>query len=169
MPTGRPDYWFGLALYFENDPADGEFSRGPTSNWAFDHAADAEAHQGLADMWKDRGDIGAVDKEVGDFTQDGNWHDWDISALVGSKAVLVGVRVVMTGPDAGEVFLLQRNGGTAGYNVDQLYLPVANLGIAATLFVQTDAAGVIEYKAGALLGRLSTLNATVCGWMEEQS
>lgn len=44
MPTGRPDYWYGTALYFEDSPADGEVTRGPTSNWAHDHAADANAH-----------------------------------------------------------------------------------------------------------------------------
>ena len=44
MPTGRPDYWYGTALYFENNPSDGETARGPTSNWAYDHLNDANAH-----------------------------------------------------------------------------------------------------------------------------
>jgi len=44
MPTGRPDYWYGTALYFEDTPSDGEMSRGPTSNWAFDHGADVDIH-----------------------------------------------------------------------------------------------------------------------------
>jgi len=44
MPTGRPDYWYGTALYFEDSPADGEVTRGPTSNWAYDHAHDESAH-----------------------------------------------------------------------------------------------------------------------------
>lgn len=44
MPTGRPDYWYGTALYFVDTPSDGEVTRGPTSNWAFDHDADADAH-----------------------------------------------------------------------------------------------------------------------------
>lgn len=44
MPTGRPDYWYGTALYFEDSPADGEVTRGPTSNWAHDHAANINAH-----------------------------------------------------------------------------------------------------------------------------
>lgn len=44
MPTGRPDYWYGTALYFEENPADGEVTRGPTSNWAYDHLNDANAH-----------------------------------------------------------------------------------------------------------------------------
>jgi len=44
MPTGRPDYWYGTALYFEDNPADGEVTRGPTSNWAYDHNATVDAH-----------------------------------------------------------------------------------------------------------------------------
>lgn len=44
MPTGRPDYWYGTALYFEDSPSDGEVTRGPTSNWAYDHGADDNAH-----------------------------------------------------------------------------------------------------------------------------
>ncbi|MHA2136036.1 MAG: hypothetical protein ACW99J_19420, partial [Candidatus Thorarchaeota archaeon] len=44
MPTGRPDYWYGTALYFEESPADGEITRGPTSNWAYDHNANEDAH-----------------------------------------------------------------------------------------------------------------------------
>lgn len=32
------------AALFEDTPSDGETSKGPTSNWAYDHAADASAH-----------------------------------------------------------------------------------------------------------------------------
>ena len=44
MPTGRPDYWYGTALYFDDSPGDGELTRGPTCNWAYDHVNNPTAH-----------------------------------------------------------------------------------------------------------------------------
>ncbi|KKK94897.1 hypothetical protein LCGC14_2678250, partial [marine sediment metagenome] len=44
MPTGRPDYWYGTALYFDDSPGDGELTRGPTANWAYDHVNNPSAH-----------------------------------------------------------------------------------------------------------------------------
>ncbi|KKL69429.1 hypothetical protein LCGC14_2115020, partial [marine sediment metagenome] len=41
---GRPDYWYGTALYFDDSPGDGELTRGPTANWAYDHVNNATAH-----------------------------------------------------------------------------------------------------------------------------
>lgn len=37
MAAGRPDFWYGQVLLFEENPADGATDRGPTSNWAYDH------------------------------------------------------------------------------------------------------------------------------------
>lgn len=59
MPTGRPDYWYGTALYFDDSPGDGEVTRGPTCNWAYDHVNDAEAHHAA---------VGGGDIDHGDIT-----------------------------------------------------------------------------------------------------
>lgn len=44
MPTGRPDYWYGTALYFTGTPGDGEITRGPTADWAYDHENNTNVH-----------------------------------------------------------------------------------------------------------------------------
>jgi hypothetical protein len=47
MPVGRPDFWYGQVLLFEEAPTDGKTDAGPTSNWAYDHVNDPEAHHEL--------------------------------------------------------------------------------------------------------------------------
>lgn len=44
MPVGRPDYWYGQLLVFEEVPTDGRIDAGPTSDWAHDHGVDPSAH-----------------------------------------------------------------------------------------------------------------------------
>ncbi|KKM63237.1 hypothetical protein LCGC14_1513540 [marine sediment metagenome] len=49
MPTGYTDFYRGLFITIESIltglPVDGEVSKAPTSDWAFDHAENPTAHQ----------------------------------------------------------------------------------------------------------------------------
>jgi len=48
MPTGYTDFYRGLFITVEalltSSPVDGQVDKAPTSDWAFDHAADENAH-----------------------------------------------------------------------------------------------------------------------------
>ncbi len=48
MPTGYTDFYRGLFITVEalltSSPVNGQVDKAPTSDWAFDHAADANAH-----------------------------------------------------------------------------------------------------------------------------
>jgi len=48
MPTGYTDFYRGLFITIEalltSTPVDGQVDKAPTSDWAFDHAANANAH-----------------------------------------------------------------------------------------------------------------------------
>jgi len=48
MPTGYTDFYRGLFITIEalltSTPVDGQVDKAPTSDWAFDHKADANAH-----------------------------------------------------------------------------------------------------------------------------
>ena len=44
MPVGRPDFWYGQILLFEQVPTDGRTDAGPTSDWAHDHVGNPTAH-----------------------------------------------------------------------------------------------------------------------------
>ncbi len=48
MPTGYTDFYRGLFITVEalltSSPVDGQVDKAPTSDWAFDHTADATAH-----------------------------------------------------------------------------------------------------------------------------
>ncbi len=84
MPTGRPDYWYGTALYFEDNPADGETARGPTSNWAYEHKADVDAHH----LMPENAQQVSIGENLG-TNQDRNFLFW---ASTGAGAVALIVR-----------------------------------------------------------------------------
>ncbi len=44
MPVGRPDFWYGQVLLFEQLPTAGKTDAGPTSDWAHTHQENASAH-----------------------------------------------------------------------------------------------------------------------------
>ena len=83
MPTGRPDYWYGTALYFDDSPGDGEVTRGPTANWAYDHVNNAEAHHAA---------VGGGDIDHGDITNvtaaQHHTKYTDADALVAVRAIV---------------------------------------------------------------------------------
>jgi hypothetical protein len=156
----------GVTGIWDDTPTNAETSKGVTSDWAFDHVNDIDAHHAVPDVWDDEGDVAAVDYAVGNFTKDATWRDLDISGIVGAQKCLVALRVVCSSGTPGEVFAVRTNGDTNGINIDQIYAQVANVVNAATLWVETDASGVIEYYASTLAAGWTTLNMTVAGALE---
>lgn len=110
----------------------------------------------------DRGDIAAYDFVSANFTKDTQWHDLDLSAIVGAKAVWVLIHVAMTHSTTNEEIRLKTKGNSNDYNMAHRKNKEANYAYYHGLWVQTDAAGKIEYKITA--GTYSVLNFTIRGW-----
>lgn len=112
----------------------------------------------------DRGDIAAYDFTQTSFTRDGQWHDLDLSSIVGAKAVWVLILVAMTHSTTNEELRLKTKGNVNDYNVVHRKNNLANLAYYHGVWVQTDAAGKIEYKLTS--GTYSVINFTIRGWFE---
>jgi len=134
-----------------------------SSNWAFDHNANGSAHHAPGWIWNERGDPASADRAVAGWTKDATWRDWDISGIVGSAAVLVGIRVLVQNDTAGEFFTMRENGNSNDFNIGQVYCQVAGMPHAKDFLIMTDANGVVEYYAQNL-GNWLILNCTVFGW-----
>jgi len=108
----------------------------------------------------DRGDPGAYDKD--DFTTDGDWHDWDLSAIVpaGAKAVLL--RIMLQDDAVASWLQFRENGNSNAYNYIIVRTQVANVVIDADAICSCDSDRVIEYR-GADLAFTST-RVIVKGW-----
>lgn len=109
----------------------------------------------------DRGDPAAYDRQVGDFTVDSDWHDWDLSAIVpaGAKAVLL--RVMMKDDLVERLIQFQKNGNTNTFNSTHIRAQVANVYIEQDLIVACDSDRVIEYY---LTTGMDACNVIVRGW-----
>jgi len=108
----------------------------------------------------DRGDPASYDKT--DFTTDGAWHDWDLSAIVpaGAKAVLLFVQIK---DDAvGSYLGFRENGNSNAYNVSTIRTQVANIFADGDLICACDSSRIIEYIGSNLA--FVTTQAVVKGW-----
>jgi hypothetical protein len=162
MATGRPDYWYGTVVTLDDSPVDGRITRGITSNWAYDHKADVDAHHTQGHFFTDRGDVAAYDKSLGDLTTDGAFHDWDLSALIPTYPAVVFLRVTFRSDTVGEYIQFRENGNSNEHNADSHLVLVANVFHRDVGLVMTDANGVIEYAATGG-GVWNTINILVRG------
>lgn len=283
MAVGRPDYWYGQILVFEQTPTPGRTDAGPTSDWAVTHAVNPSIHHtrysnaealaamgakadsnpychdrtspgvtdhglltGLADddhaqyllidgsrhmslalrsdassdliyvykagvhrytftcspdagaclgiynpvtsawVWRvdesgninivgtvdgidlsaglffDRGNFSNYDKTLGNFTLDGTYRDWDLSAIVpaGAKGVLL--RVLAKSAAAGLSFRVRKNGTASTTNFASYWSKAGSVYDGGELTVSCDANRVIEYAGDA--GAWVELNVMVSGW-----
>lgn len=131
----------------DDTPVNGATDQPVSSNWAFDHAASATAHHALGDLWADDGNTASFDRTLANWTRDDTWRDWDISALVGSKKCLVLIRCYLQNDTAGQYFAFRTNGFANDGNAAWFYQQPANVANNVDLWVETDASGVIEYRA----------------------
>lgn len=95
--------------------------------------------------WTDRGDVADSDYENGDLTKDAQYHDMDLSSIVGAGKRLVLLRVGMAEDAGGKKCRFRTKGFSHNYNLSTRYTQVANKTVDGDVWVETDANGVIEY------------------------
>lgn len=113
----------------------------------------------------DRGNLTAVDFDLGDLTADGKWQNLFLSAIVpaGTKAVKLRVSVNCTDYTTNNYIKFRKNGNTdTTYNVQVWKAFVNNLAITTEVIVFCDANRIIEY---AIINTLTQCDITVCGWI----
>ncbi|MCK5616725.1 hypothetical protein KAR91_83460 [Candidatus Pacearchaeota archaeon] len=110
----------------------------------------------------DRGVAGDYDFDKGDLTEDGNWHNLDLSSIVpaGAKAVLI--RGVVEDNLIGIEFLLRSHETPSTHNVSAILTQVAFVGMALDMIVHLDSNRIVEYKATNTIW--SEIGLTVGGW-----
>jgi len=145
----------------QDSPVDGVTDQPISSNWAYDHEADANVHHTPPAVFVDRGDPSSPDFTETDLTFDGAWHDLDLSSVVpaGAKAVLL--RVKIRDDVANTTLRFRKNGNSNTLNVSVIMQHVAGQYNWEDLVVACDANRVIEYMSPS-----SLLNVfiTVGGW-----
>jgi hypothetical protein len=110
----------------------------------------------------DRGDPASGDFELGDFTIDSTYRDFDLSSIVPSNARAVLMTVVIRSSDGTGSFIgFRRNG-----NVNQATVPVLRTQSTVkndnTVTVAIGSDGLLEYIAGGT--NITDLGVTILGW-----
>ena len=95
--------------------------------------------------WHDRGDLAEPDYQTVDVTKDSDWHDMDISAIVGKGQKLVLIRCYINDNAGGKKGQFRTKGYTYTYNVGRVVTHVANKTADEHIWVYTDVNGVIQY------------------------
>jgi hypothetical protein len=118
------------------------------------------------DVFVDRGDAAAWDKQVGDFTTDGTWNDLDLSAVVPAAGAgrLVLLHVEVEDDAAESAFSVREKGNANAFNVGSVITQVANVLTSGDLWVLADGTRTIQYFGTNLA--FVTIDLYVRGWME---
>ena len=90
-------------------------------------------------------DPAAWDYDKTDFVDDTNWNDFDISAIVGAKKMLVKIRAYGQDGVINSRLFLRTNGQTNGHNVVGLRIQKEDSINEADLEIETDSSGVLEF------------------------
>ena len=110
----------------------------------------------------DRGSLGAVDFDVGDLIKDGNYHDLDLSGIIGARRCLVQIQLLVVVTTLNKFVGFRTKGYTDGYNRYVNYIHVINNAVVLEPFIYTDKNGVIEYRLET--ATWTTANITIRGW-----
>ena len=121
------------------------------------HAGGDSGHQ-----YVDRGDPAAWDRDIGDFTCDGTYRDWDLSAIVDAGAVAVYLGVVWKASADNNYAGFRENGNSNGVNRFNVGGGPAQIEHHSSGWVALDANGKIEYFASA---NTNIFYAVVRGWL----
>ena len=95
--------------------------------------------------WHDRGDLAASDYQSAALTKDSDWHDLDISAIVGTGQKLVLIRCTANDSVGGKKGELRTKGNANNYNVGRVVTQAAAKTADEHIWVYTNANGVVEY------------------------
>ena len=155
LATGGVDY------IWDDTPTNGEVRKGVTSDWAFDHKADASAHHAPVAVFVDRGDPADSDYDQAALTVDGNYNDLDLSAIVPANAIAVLLRIKMADAVAIRWCYLRKNGNTNVWNMSTCKTQVNGEWATFDCIVPCDANRVIEYN---ITAGTAAFELTVGGW-----
>lgn len=104
----------------------------------------------------------AADWDYTAFTRDSAYHDFDMSAVVPSGAVLVALTVYMKRSAVGKQWRWRSTSWNTVYGNEYLFSQVANIDLAASILVPIDATGKVSYYAESV--NWVAGNVTVKGW-----
>jgi hypothetical protein len=112
----------------------------------------------------DRGDPAADDKILANFTKNGAWQDWNLSAIVPSGARFVMISAYCRASTTGHTLKFRKNGNSNIYAVSVLGTVSANLYDFKDILVPLDTNRFIEYQATNTTD-WTDMGATVKGWI----
>ncbi|GAI67651.1 unnamed protein product [marine sediment metagenome] len=119
-------------------------------------------HRRVGLQWIDRGDVAAVDYNVSSLTADDDWHDLDISSIVGATKKLVVIESNLKDNTGGKEMLVRTKGNVNEINVSPCGTVKADKTCARNLLVYTDENGVVQYKIES--GTWAIINLVIRGW-----
>ena len=119
-------------------------------------------HRRKGIQYIDRGDVAAVDYNVTTLTADDNWHDMDISSIVGATRKLVLIISDLKDNAGGKVMLMRTKGNVNEVNIAPCGTIKADKTCSRNMFLYTDDNGFVQYKIKS--GVWTTINLTIRGW-----
>lgn len=112
--------------------------------------------------WIDRGDIDAVDYTKDTLTADDNWHDLDISSIVGATQRLVLLNSHLRDNAGGKEMLMRTKGNVNEINIAPCGTIKADKTCSRNMFLHTDKNGVVQYKIES--GVWAYIDLVIRGW-----
>lgn len=109
-----------------------------------------------------RGDPSTVDFDKDDLTQDGNYHDLDLSAIIPKNIKLLILRLTVNTLEASISGMFRTKSNSNEINVEQFYTLVGGNPRYFTFLLSPNSSRIIEYKLGS--ASWSVCNITICGW-----
>jgi len=119
-------------------------------------------HRRAGIQWLDRGDIASVDFNISTLTADGDWHDLDISAIVGTGEKLVVIESNLKDNAGGKEMLVRTKGNVNEINISPCGTIKADKTCSRNLLLSTNENGVVQYKIESGIWEITDL--TVRGW-----
>ena len=144
---------------FDDTPVNGETEKGISSNWAFDHAANKDAHHLV---FVDRGDPLDYDFHVTDFTTDNAIRDLSLATIIPTGAIAALLQLRAQADAAYKLLKLLKKGDTAGINASVLITQVAYVLVDSPMIITLDSNRNISYQFEA--ATWAVINLTVRGW-----
>ena len=110
----------------------------------------------------DRGDPSSADFAVGDLTEDGSYHDLDLSVIIPKTAKLVLLRIEIKIVEGGINGIFRKKGNCNELNAEKFFTLIGGYPRFFTFKLSCNSEGVIEYKVDS--GYWIIFNITVGGW-----
>ncbi len=115
-------------------------------------------------QYQDRGDFTAIDWQ-GTFTEDGNWHDLDCSAIVPAGAKVIIFRGYGQANAAEAIFRMKKKGASpTSQNYAQVFTQVANFPVAIDFRVPCSTARLVQYQCSGTWATGGGPLLWVAGW-----